>query len=71
MWEIDRGNRFDGNSMLPFITKATWRSDDPVDQWSIWKIYVNCLNVSACYMAIGPFGDIIPFTILEETFGVF
>jgi hypothetical protein len=71
MWEIDRGNRFDGKSLLPYLGTAAWRRDPPVADWSTWRIYVNCLNLSACYMAIGPFGDIIPFTILEETFGVF
>lgn len=39
----------------------------PPETWSPWMFYCNIIPMSMCFMGSIMYGDIIPFTISEET----
>ena len=68
-WEYNADRRYDGRTILgtmPFSTLLP-----PPDQMTIWELYANLYTISICFMASIMYGDIIPFTITEETVSIF
>lgn len=49
-----------------------WSTSLPTpDKMSVWDLYFNTLILGTCFMGSIMYGDIIPYTLLEETVCIF
>jgi hypothetical protein len=69
-WELGQNRRFDGNSLLKYLVNSSATYLPPVENWSPWDYYFNLYVLSICFMGSIMYGDIIPFTLSEETLTV-
>ena len=70
-WEFGHGRRFDGKTLLQWLHKNSSVTLPTPDKQSAWELYFNLLVLACCYMGSIVYGDIIPFTISEETVSIF
>jgi hypothetical protein len=70
-WEYGQGRRFDGKTLLEWLQKNSSATLPMPDKQSAWELYANLIILACCYMGSIVYGDIIPFTISEETVSIF
>ena len=70
VWELYRHDRFDGKTLLNQMTALPYSVVPPAQKMTKWQLYANLLLLCICYMGSIMYGDIIPFTIAEETLGI-
>eukprot|EP00347_Sterkiella_histriomuscorum_P000063 403377328 len=64
-------SRFDGKTLLDFMKSLPYAKVPKPDKMTKWDVYFSLLDLCCCYMGSIVYGDIIPFTIAEETLGIF
>jgi len=69
-WELGKSTRFDGNSLLKYLVNSSATYLPPVENWSPWNYYFNLYLLSISFMGSIMYGDIIPFTLSEETLSI-
>ena len=70
-WEYGAARRYDGNTLLGWLPRSSPSTLPPADKMSPWQLYFNLIILSVCFMGSIMYGDIIPFTISEETVSIF
>lgn len=67
MWEIYAERRFDGKTLMQWLQKSSSTEIGAPETWGYYDLYVNVMVLSVCFMGSIVYGDIIPFTIAEQT----
>jgi len=69
-WELGQERRFDGKSLLGWLPKSSPTYMPAPEEWTPWELYFNMLVLCVCFMGSIMYGDIIPFTLAEETLSI-
>jgi hypothetical protein len=67
LWEYGESRRFDGKTLIAWLQQSSSVTLPPPEEQSVWELYSNLIVLAFCYVGSIVYGDIIPFTISEET----